>query len=231
MDHARAIVDALGTGHRVRWFRVLDRDEPAIDAPADVEVIELRTTVPSFRVVFDRVFDLESENRFAALCRDDPPDLVHCLAFGPAVSVHLPWLAGRLGVPCVVSVDVVESLCHRGTFIDETGAKCLAIDDAERCTACCLTAAGDGLGAWSARLGRMLRWMGDASPFPNRTAVRNRLDTLIGGLAAERHVLVADQQARQMLVDVGVPARSLRVLPPSDIATVLELYEAAIEPA
>ncbi|MCA8944224.1 MAG: hypothetical protein KDB80_16785 [Planctomycetes bacterium] len=219
---AMAIAGRLVGSHRVRWLCVLDREQDEPCPPSGVEFCSVRTTVPPFRSALARIFELSSETRLMELCRDDPPDVVHCIAFGAAASVQLPWLAGRLGIPTVVSVDPADALCHRGTLVDERGATCTTLDDAVRCADCCLSATPGGLGPIAAWLGRRFMVFGDASPWPSRTAMLNRLDSTIGGLVVERNVIVDDERDRVLLESVGVAAT---VLPRNDVERLGKLYE------
>ncbi len=221
---ARLASDLVSRGHSVEWLALLTPDGAAPTAPADVELVIHRAKVAPYRDVLNRIFELGAEALLTERTRAAPPSVVHFLGFGGVTSVHLPWITDRLGVPTVVSVDAAEALCHRGTLVDETGSDCDAFDDPARCTECCLVAGPDGLTGGQARIGRLLRGLGDLSPYPNRTAFENRLDSTVGSLYFAHAVVVADGTTRERLQRLGVSKRVLHEMAEPNADALLELY-------
>jgi hypothetical protein len=221
-------------GHRVRWLCPWHAvgGGPAIATPVEPIVVARRP--PTFRAVFRHLSHSALEQRFTAELRHTPPDLVHVLAFGGTLPAALPWIAQRLGVPCLVSVQIEEALCHRGTLVDERGKACDAWDDPVRCARCCTTVWKHGLGPAAAFLARCCRPLGGLSPFPNRLAFVNRLDVVVHSLSCANRVLVEDEAGPALLARAGVPARLVRRSPsPTDaeawLATYAELLAASAE--
>ena len=210
---ARLGADLTGLGHAVRWLCPIahPEDRPPETAAA-VEVIPVQTCPPPFRAVEASVSDHCTEARLSIEIRQRLPDVVHVLTYGGVSSTQTPWVVERLGGTAVVSVDPAELVCHRGTLVDETGAHCDAWARPERCAVCCSVPFDGGLTPGQARLRRLLTWLGPWSPFPGEADFRNRLDVSVGGLAPAARVLVASEEARELLARAGVRAGPVKVV-------------------
>ncbi len=228
---ARALVDSLrARGDTVRWLCPVEADEAAVTGSASTAdgaryCQAIPSTAPGFRAVQGRLSDLGSELSLTRELRRSPPDLVHQLACGGATSEALSWIAQRLGVPCVMSLELAETLCHRGTLVDERGRTCDDWDDPLRCRACCSAAGPDSLTAGQALAAKVLRPLGGLSPFPSRTDFQNRVDMLVAALMAADRVWVRDDLAREQLVRTGVPKRSVVVVGEPDELATLRMYD------
>lgn len=209
-------------GDRVRLLRPV---EPRAAKRADGEPVEpwtreVPSRTPPFRSVMSGQIDSPLELALSRELRDDPADVVHVQGYGAANSYLLAWFAERLGVPSVVVVDPIEAvLCHRGTLVDREGQPCRQFDDARRCARCCRGADPAALGRTGAALAVLTRPLRGLAPFPSETAMLNRLDTLIHGLAAARLVCVRDPAAATDLIALGLPEKLLHVgIPGPDVA-------------
>jgi len=222
--------DLAHLDHRVRWLcPVLRGGGPAVQLPPGASFRPVVSRPAPFRAVQKSTSDVPLDCALTEEIRRELPDVVHVLAFGGSISAGLPWIAERLGVPVVVSADARELLCHRGTLINERGEDCTAWNEPERCVTCCMTAFAGGLTPREARRGHRLRFLGPWSPYPQAFAFASRLDVLVGALIPATRVLVADEEQRQHLASVGVPARALRVLASSEVSaeSLVALYREA----
>ncbi len=179
---------------------------------------------PGFAAVAAQLANIPGENALSMELRQDPPDLVHLFGYGNCGSTSMPWLCARLGVPSIVSLDLGESLCHRGTLIDATGQPCRRWDDPQRCLECCLTPVGAGLTRGQARRAKLLRILGALSPYPSLVAFQNRADIIIGGLQFAQRIMVADEDAASALIDLGVAAKLIQIEPEIGDPAWSELY-------
>ncbi len=209
---AERAVALVGSGHRVRWLCPLVAGEtvPQIDG---VEVLGEVASQPRFRAVESGVGDFPVEQRGVRELRVDPPDVIHQCSYGWSSSAMLAWLAARLGVPVIVEVDIADTLCHRGSLVDQYGEPCERFEDPRRCVACCQAPDAAGLSrlqSWGARL---LRPLGGLSPFPHPNAFRNRLDLVISGLQQAAVVIAQNVTDADWLQQAGVPRRLIDVVP------------------
>ena len=199
---------------------------PAQDQGLNIRRVQSKT--PSFTAVEAQLADVSGELALSQELRQDPPDLVHLFGYGNGGSAAMPWLCARLGVPSIVSLDLGEALCHRGTLIDATGQACTRWDDPQRCLDCCLAPAGAGLTQAQARRAKMLRFLGALSPYPSLTAFQNRADIIIGGLLFTQRIMVANEDAASSLIDLGVAEKQIQIQPePVDHAW-FDLYSAVM---
>jgi hypothetical protein len=204
-----------------------------VEAPTSdgVRFVVRPDRAPPFRDVQGRLSDPELERSLFCQLRDEPVDVAHFCGFGGAMSHLAPWLVDRLGVPAIVVADpVAETLCHRLSLVDATGAPCGRWDDANRCRECASAPTPDGLTRGQAFSSRLLRWLGGLSPYPATVDFLNRLDMVVFGLTAARLVLVADEESRALLERAGVPSGRIAIgIPaPVDAAGWVRVYESAI---
>jgi hypothetical protein len=170
---------------------------------------------PAFRQVMAPLQDAHLEHAAAVAIRAGNFDLVHAVGCAGGASVHVPWIARALGVPCTIEVEPAIAVCHRGDLLHSSGAPCAIVDDPARCAACCRarTAAGRrGLGDVQAGLAWATRWLGDAAPFPTSLAFRNRRDLIAAGLAEAHAVVVRDDASLQAVRGLGVPDSRIHLL-------------------
>lgn len=187
-------------------------------APGGVEREEVAVGAVPFRKVAARMSDDLLEHRFTAALRDPVPDAVHLTAFGSAGTCALPWIADRMGVPLLLELDLAESVCHRGSLVDWTGARCGEWGQPERCLRCCTRSAAEGLGPAAAVASRLLQPLGGLSPYPSLHGFRTRLDVLRSGIAAAPVVLTRDEAQHEALGRLGVPETQLhRVASDADL--------------
>jgi hypothetical protein len=174
--------------------------------------------------VRSRLDDLPIERVLTVAVREELPDVVHALAYGAGASLNLPWLAERLGVPCVVTLRTKEAFCHRGTLINESGEDCNAWNQPERCAQCCLTPTPDGLGPVAAACGRLLARLQWISPYPQDLDFLNRLELVVGGLASAQRMLVAEPSDSELLEQAGVKVPTVCLEDPYDAEALVEVY-------
>jgi len=211
-DRAAEVTRSLvEDGHQVRWLCPVSDEQGDPDLPTGAALRQIVTQAPEFRRVLERTGDVATDSALTEEIRRRLPDIVHVLAFGGASSSVVPWIANRLGVAVVASVDARELLCHRGTLIDDRGQACDAWADASRCTACCLTPFAEGLTEREARRGRRLSFLGSWSPYPQPHSYERRLSLLVGGLLPASLVIVRGEPHRDLLERAGVPRDKLRV--------------------
>ncbi len=201
----------VGEGLQVRWLCPLAVDEPEPAVPAGARLDVLRARPAPFRAVLARVGDTALDVALARALRPTRRALVAHLGFGAAGSVNTLWLAERMGARPFAVVRAAEVLCHRGTLVDERGAACDRVLDAERCAACCCAASADGLSPQQATLARWLRPLGGWSPFPDRGAFLSRADLVLGSLLLA-NVVVGAAQDSERLQRAGLVARAIAVV-------------------
>ncbi len=199
--------------------------------PEGVRLLALESPLPPFSNITARLGDLATERVLSRELRSDPPDILHLHGFGNTGSTSIPWLAGRLGVPSLVSLDFAEAFCHRGDLIDYEGRSCERVDEPARCLQCCLSSFPGGLSPLQSRMAKALRGLGGLSPYPNLVSCMNRLDLVLGGLGAASLLILENAAVLQRLSELGIAARSLRISPAvdADAAQWLELYASCLE--
>lgn len=205
--------ELAAAGHSVRWVRPAAGAGP-VEPVAGVELLPVDSQAPPFAAVAASAADFATERTLSLAIRRRLPDVVHVLGYGCVTSPQTAWVADRLGVPVVVSVEARELLCHRGTLVDESGADCVEWDDPARCTACCLAPFEGGLTARQAQRARSWWWrlLPAWSPYPKPLDFENRSDVLVGGFLAAAVVLVASDVERDLVVRAGVQPRRVEVV-------------------
>ena len=220
----RLAVDLAERGCVVRW---LYPEGDGHDEVADgVSLLPVRTVVPGFRSVEARLNDPPLEQTLNRSVRADLPDVVHALAYGAGTSTNVPWLADRLGVPSVVTLEGKEMLCHRGTLINERGENCSEWNRAERCAECCLTPFAGGLGPAAAACGRLLARLRWISPFPQDIDFQNRLELVTAGLMIAQRVVVTRIEDVGLLQQAGVKGPVECLQDACDVGALMEMYQA-----
>ncbi|MHC4516046.1 MAG: glycosyltransferase [Planctomycetota bacterium] len=226
-DH-RLAAELAGRGCAVRWMFPVDRghEEGHEDAAraGGVSPLPVHTKVPGFRSVQARLYDPPLEQTLTRAVRADLPDVVHALAFGAGTSVNVAWLAERLGVPAVVTLNAREALCHRSTLLNERGESCSEWERAERCEQCCLTPVAGGLGPVAAACGRLLARLRWISPYPQDIDFQNRLEFVLGGLAAAQRLVVGDAVDVALLEKAGVQVAVQCLEDSHDAAALVAVY-------
>lgn len=231
-DLAAAHAELLSrAGQEVSWLHVRAEMDALPQVPQGIRFLPLESQVPPFRMVTARLGDLNAEQALSKEIRPDPPDLLHVFGFGGTGSTSIPWLAGRLGVPSAVSLDLAETLCHRGNLIDFEGSDCERRDDPQRCWDCSLTPFAAGLSPIQARLARISSIAGGLSPYPNLISFQNRLDLIRGGLAAASRLLLEDERSIAALQEFGIAQQLMMIRPDPEAKAShwLELYSACLE--
>jgi hypothetical protein len=229
--------ELAANGARVRWLRAATAAFAAPPPlPAGVEVATIVGEARPFRRVEGRIDDPRVDTALTRLLRPRPSDIVHHFGFGAPGSGLATWLADRMGSHAVATVRARELLCHRQTLVDERGATCRTLGEADRCTTCCCTPTPPGLSPGQARAGRLLRWLRGCSPFPHHTGFLNRFDLLAGGLQVCSAVMVPSALDDELLLSTGfvraaavVPddaAAAARLLPPLYAALAVSPAEA-----
>ncbi|MHC5062755.1 MAG: glycosyltransferase [Planctomycetota bacterium] len=218
-------------GEELTWMHVRPPMQAAVEPPEGLRFLALESEAPPFRKVTARLGDLQAETELSRLVRSDPPDLLHLFGYGNTGSTSIAWLAGRLGVPSLISLDLAETLCHRGDLIDFEGAECRQQDDPGRCLQCCLTPSGPGLSPLQSKLAKGMCILGGLSPYPNLVSFMNRLDLVISGLGEASALLVENEEALQRLEELGVAKRFMQMAPASsaDVETWRQLYRSCLE--
>lgn len=244
IPHARdaAFAHALsGRGCDVRWVIPLEStgEPPELPAGSPIRQLRVLTEAPGFAAVQDRLLDGPSETALTVSIRGEMPDLVHVLDYGGCTSVNLSWVASRLGVACLISMQAATTVCHRGDLRYRGIEDCDSFQDSTRCSICTLTPVADGLteglSAWQSLVGRGLRLLrSPINPYPMPVDFESRQDLLVGGVQFAERVIVTDETERQRVGTLGLRKEVFEVLPPlgSEPATIdsyLELYRRVID--
>jgi hypothetical protein len=216
--------DLAERGCVVRWvYPEGDGHDEIVDG---VSLLPVRTVVPGFSGVEARLDDPPLEQALSRSVRADLPDVVHVLGYGAGTSTSVPWVADRMGVPCVVTLKGKEMLCHRGTLVNEHGKSCSEWNRAERCAECCLTPFAGGLGPAAAAFGRLLARLQWISPFPQEMNFQNRLELVTAGLMTVQRVVVTTIEDVGLLQQAGVKGPVECLQDACDADALMDMYQA-----
>jgi hypothetical protein len=186
-------------GAAVQWFAAVAPGDELPPVPDGVSRHVHTRPRPPLRRVAAGIDDVALEVAITrALRADFAAALVH-IGSGARASVHLTWLAERLGTAPFAVVRAAEVVCQRGDLVHGSGAACAEFLDPERCRRCCAP-------AWWRR--------------PRALDFQNRLDLLVGGLGAAG-VFVVDPRDVDLLERAGVPRRAIEVAAASDPAAAI----------
>lgn len=198
----------VALGHRVRWIRPLRSGEGESEPIDGVQILGVESPVPDFAAISSRLYDVPNERLLVRELREDPPDLVHVDGYGGTSAYLTTWLSERMGIPVTVLADpLAPILCHRGTFLDETGDDCDRFDEPTRCLECCTTPFEGGLTEGESWRARHLAWLGPLAPSPVLANFENRLDMMIHGLDSADRVYVYDDEQAEKLKRCGLPRK------------------------
>jgi hypothetical protein len=180
-------------GAEVRWLAFVGTGQgQALPHPRGVDCTVLERDVPPLHRVGPGFEHTGVELAVTQALRATFTDAMVQVGSGARTSVHLCWIADRLGTRPFAVVRAAEVVCQRGDLVHRSGEPCREFQDAERCRECCA----------------LSRWRR-----PHAVSFSNRWDLLASGLATAS-VFVASDGEREMLEIAGVPARAVEVAPP-----------------
>jgi len=223
------VADLRERGCAVRWVYPAGEGGPdeVAGGTNGVSLLPVHTVVPGFCGVEARLNDAPLEQVLVRSVRTELPDVLHALGYGAGTSMNLPWLAERMGVSCVVTLESEEALCHRGTLINERGQECDEWNRPKRCAECCLTPFDGGLGPVGAACGRVLARLRWISPFPQELDFQNRLDLATAGLVSAQRVVVTREEDVRRLQQAGVNGQLECLVDAYDATALMDVYQAA----
>jgi hypothetical protein len=184
----------LAGGAEVNWIPVVHERDATPVPPKGIQSFggSLLAPAPLHRIERGTL-DLPLESGLTRDLRSRPTDAVVHLGVGARGSPNLLWIADRMGVPPFAIVRAEEIVCQRGNLVDAGGSACVRFEEPGHCGRCCSAS-----------------WLRRALA----SEVQNRLELVVASLQVARGVIVRSESDATMLEQVGVPRRSLWVVPP-----------------
>ena len=203
-------------GCDVRWVVPVHSlaSAPELAQGSAVRLLPVVSPAPGFAAVKSRLVDTPTDSLLMESVRCELPDLVHVLDYGGCTSVNLSWVANRLGVNCVVSMESAAVICHRGDLRYQGREECRQFDSPDRCSQCCLSPALDGLSLPGSMLGRALKAVhAPINPYPTPIDFVTRQELLLGGLQFAERVIVTSEEELDRVSALGVRKEMVEGLP------------------
>jgi glycosyltransferase involved in cell wall biosynthesis len=160
--------------------------------------------------------DAELERVFDARLARRAPEVVHFTYLLGGLSLALPGIARRRGIPSVVTLTDYGLLCHRGQMFDARLARCFGPHPPEVCARCVRTASRFDARPLARRArnaaAEILARLGGLAGVPTTADLARRADSTRALFAEVELFLAPTRHLAEVFARAGVDARKLRTL-------------------